>query len=50
MDPIQLKTVRPFVYGDINLEEMREEGVKLDTKTAVNKFLKSKVDRSSLLT
>lgn len=43
MDPIQLKTVRPFVYGDIALEEAREEGAKLDSKVAVNKFLKSKV-------
>lgn len=43
MEPIQLKTVRPFVYGDIILEEAREAGAKLDSKVAVNKFLKAKV-------
>lgn len=43
MEPIQLKTVRPFVFGDVILQDAREDGIKLDSKVAVNKFLKSKV-------
>jgi Mre11 DNA-binding presumed domain len=39
-----LRSVRPFVLGDVMLAEEQEvNGVKLDTKKDVNKFLRSKV-------
>ena len=43
LEPIQLRTVRPFVFGEVILSEEREAGAKLETKAMVNKFLKSKV-------
>lgn len=44
MDPIRLRTVRPFVFDDCYLAEEKEMNkVKLDTKQQITKFLKTKV-------
>ena len=45
LDPITLKTVRPFVIDNVVLShEEVENGVKLKNKAEVNKFLKSNVE------
>lgn len=44
MDEIRLKTVRPFIFEDLKLEDVEEiEGISLEGKAKVTKYLKSKV-------
>ncbi|GAA5844842.1 hypothetical protein JCM11251_007344 [Rhodosporidiobolus azoricus] len=47
-EPIRLRSVRPFVFEEVSLMEYHErqedERKKLNTKVAVNKFLKMKVN------
>lgn len=44
MVPIPLRTVRPFVVDEVSLEAAAEdEGLDLNDKMAVSKFLKNKV-------
>ncbi len=42
-EPIRLRSVRPFIFDDINLMDEQNKGAVLKTKVQVNKFLKSKV-------
>ncbi|KAL8287436.1 hypothetical protein RQP46_003294 [Phenoliferia psychrophenolica] len=45
MQPIRLRSVRPFVWDEISLVEAAEgDDVDLSTKVKVNKFLKAKVN------
>ncbi|KAM0750789.1 DNA repair exonuclease [Meredithblackwellia eburnea MCA 4105] len=45
MDPIRLRSVRPFVWDEVVLAEASEvDNVDLSTKIKVNKFLKEKVN------
>lgn len=45
LDKIRLKTVRPFIFQDISLADAEEiEGVDLENKQKVNKYLKAKVN------
>ena len=44
MEPIRLRSVRPFVWEEVSLIEAAEgDDVDLSTKVKVNKFLKGKV-------
>lgn len=44
LEPIPLRTVRPFVLDDVALNEVaEEEGFELDDQMAINKFLKKRV-------
>jgi double-strand break repair protein MRE11 len=44
IEPIPLRSVRPFIMGEVMLAEEQEvNNVKLDTKKDANKFLRSKV-------
>ena len=44
LEPIPLRTVRPFVLDDVSVSEAAEdEGFDLDDQMAINKFLKKKV-------
>ena len=45
VEPIQLRTVRPFIFDDVCLAEAREDGVKLDTKVQITKYLKEQVEQ-----
>jgi double-strand break repair protein MRE11 len=51
-EPIRLRSVRPFVFEEISLAEYHdkqtEEKKKLNTKIAVNKYLKGKVRLPSI--
>ena len=45
MEKIRLRTVRPFVFDDVVLTDIEEiEGMPLDTKLKVNKYLKRRVN------
>lgn len=43
MKPIRLRSVRPFVFGDVVLADEQEKNpqLKFDTKVKINKFLKA---------
>lgn len=46
MTPIRLRSVRPFVFDKVSLQEAQDEADDeklLDSKVKVNKFLKKKV-------
>jgi hypothetical protein len=44
MEPIRLRSVRPFVFDEVSLLDAQDgDDVDLDTKVKVNKFLKAKV-------
>lgn len=44
MQPIRLRSVRPFVWDEVSLIEVQEgDDIDLSTKVKVNKFLKGKV-------
>ena len=42
-EPIRLRSVRPFIFGDINLMDEQNKGAVLKTKLQVEKFLRGKV-------
>jgi hypothetical protein len=47
MEPLRLRSVRPFFWEDISLLEVSErEGVVLDSKIKVTKYLKGRVSAS----
>lgn len=43
MKPIRLRSVRPFVFGDVVLADEQDKNpqLKFDTKVKINKFLKA---------
>jgi len=43
-EPIRLRSVRPFIFEDLNLMDEQANGAVLKTKVQVNKFLKAKVN------
>lgn len=44
MEPIRLRSVRPFVWDEVSLLVAQDvDNVELDTKVKVNRFLKLKV-------
>lgn len=46
MEPIRLRSVRPFVWDEVSLLAAQDvDDVELDTKVKVNQFLKLKVTR-----
>lgn len=50
MEPIPLRTVRPFIIDSVVLEDEKENNkVKLDTRKDVQEFLKKKVGLFFLL-